>query len=67
VDKRRQYKKMVEVCLDELDLATELCREKMEIAKEYIKHIKTIPEHKRTIRQKELLVRFEERKINPKG
>jgi hypothetical protein len=58
---------MIEVCLDELELACNLFYDKLKKFKDYIKHLETVPENKLTAREKELVIRFGKKKINPKG
>ena len=50
---------MIEICLDDLDQATEICRDRMERVKAHVKYIKTIPENKRTLWEKELIAKWE--------
>ena len=49
---------MVEVFLDEVEQACENLRDKLTKFKAYIKHLESIPEHKRTAREKELVAKF---------
>jgi hypothetical protein len=58
---------MIEVCLDELEQACNLFCDKLRKFKDYIKYLETVLDKKLTTREKELVVKFGKKKINPKG
>jgi hypothetical protein len=57
---------MVEVFIDEVEQAYANFRDKLSKFKEYIKHLESIPENKRTIKEKELVEKFGVNQKKPK-
>ena len=53
---------MIEICLNEVEQAYAIFKDKLCKFKEYIKHIETIPVHKRTFREKELIAKYGSKK-----
>jgi hypothetical protein len=49
---------MIEVCLDEFEQAVRVFSDKLKKFTEYIKFIETIPENKRTFKEKELVAKY---------
>ena len=50
---------MIEVCADELDQAAEFFREQIGVARDYARHLKTVPESKWTSWEKALVAAVE--------
>jgi hypothetical protein len=54
--------KAVDICLDELKEAAEKYRVKYRKFKTYIEYLETIPESKRTLKEKELVKKYGNKK-----